>query len=134
MWVYRLGAEKAKAMLLTGDVITGKQAADWGLILESVDEAYLDRRVEDLADRIAGVPINQLIMQKLMINQAYYNMGFKTTQILATLFDGIARHSPEGRWFQKLAEEKGFKEAIKWRDSGKWIPEGGIKDEPSQGD
>src|SRR5690606_4807408 len=100
MWVYRLGAEKAKRMLLTGDTIDGRTAAEWGLVLESVPDDELDDAVEKLADRMAGVPVNQLVMQKLMINQAYDNMGLQGTQILATLFDGIARHSPEGRWFQ----------------------------------
>jgi enoyl-CoA hydratase len=71
------------------------------------------------------VPTNQLAMQKLMINQAFDNMGLAGTQILATLFDGITRHSPEGRWFQELAEAQGFHEAVAWRDSGRWIPEGG---------
>jgi enoyl-CoA hydratase len=125
MWVYRLGAEKAKRMLLTGDTIDGKQAAEWGLVLESVPADALDARVEELADRMAGVPINQLVMQKLMINQAYDNMGLHGTQILATVFDGITRHSPEGRWFQQLAAEEGFHAAVEWRDSGRWIPEGG---------
>ncbi|MFB9835477.1 crotonase/enoyl-CoA hydratase family protein [Actinoallomurus acaciae] len=125
MWVYRLGAERAKRMLLTGDTIDGRQAAEWGLVLESVPAERLGERVEALADRIAGVPVNQLVMQKLMINQAYDNMGLQGTQILATLFDGIARHSPEGRWFQRFAAEHGFHEAVRWRDSGRPIPEGG---------
>ncbi|MEU6750002.1 crotonase/enoyl-CoA hydratase family protein [Spirillospora sp. NPDC046719] len=125
MWVYRLGAERAKRMLLTGDTIDGRTAADWGLVLESVPAEDLDGAVEALADRIAGVPINQLAMQKLMINQAYDNMGLHGTQILATLFDGITRHSPEGRWFQEFAAAHGFHEAVKWRDSGRWIPNGG---------
>ncbi|MEU9022742.1 crotonase/enoyl-CoA hydratase family protein [Actinomadura sp. NPDC048394] len=125
MWVYRLGAERAKRMLLTGDTIDGRQAADWGLVLESVPAGDLDGAVEALADRIAGVPVNQLAMQKLMINQAYDNMGLHGTQILATLFDGITRHSPEGRWFQEFAATHGFHEAVKWRDSGRWIPNGG---------
>ena len=125
MWVYRLGAEKAKRMLLTGDTIDGTQAAAWGLVLESVPADQLDGRVEELAERMAGVPTNQLAMQKLMINQAYENMGMASTQILATLFDGITRHSPEGRWFQQLAATHGFHEAVAWRDSGRYIPEGG---------
>lgn len=125
MWVYRLGAERAKRMLLTGDTIDGRQAADWGLVLESVAAEQLESRVEELADRMAGVPINQLVMQKLMINQAYDNMGLHGTQILATVFDGITRHSPEGRWFQQLAADEGFHAAVEWRDSGRWIPEGG---------
>jgi len=125
MWVYRLGAERAKRMLLTGDTIDGRQAGAWGLVLEAVAAAELDARVGELADRIAGVPTNQLAMQKLMVNQAYENMGLAGTQILSTLFDGITRHSPEGRWFQQLAADEGFHEAVAWRDSGRPIPEGG---------
>ena len=125
MWVYRLGAERAKRMLLTGDTVDGRQAADWGLVLEAVPAAALDGRVQELAERVAGVPTNQLAMQKLMVNQAYENMGLAGTQILATLFDGITRHSPEGRWFQQLVATEGFHEAVAWRDSGRPIPEGG---------
>jgi enoyl-CoA hydratase len=125
MWVYRLGAERAKRMLLTGDTIDGRTAAAWGLVVESVPPGDLDEKVETLTDRIASVPINQLAMQKLMINQAYDNMGLQGTQLLATLFDGITRHSPEGRWFQQFAAEHGFHEAVKWRDSGRPIPNGG---------
>lgn len=125
MWVYRLGAERAKRMLLTGDTIDGRTAADWGLVLQAAPPEELDAAVEALADRMAGVPVNQLAMQKLMINQAYDNMGLHGTQILATLFDGITRHSPEGRWFQEFAATHGFHEAVKWRDSGRWIPDGG---------
>ena len=125
MWVYRLGAERAKRMLLTGDTIDGRTAADWGLVVESVPAADLEEAVERLADRIAGVPVNQLAMQKLMINQAFDNMGLQGTQVLATLFDGITRHSPEGRWFQEFAATHGFHAAVRWRDSGRWIPDGG---------
>lgn len=125
MWVYRLGAQRAKRMLLTGDTIDGVTAAEWGLALESVEAARLDARVEELADRIAGVPTNQLVMQKLMVNQAYDNMGLSGTQVLATLFDGITRHSPEGRWFKDFAERDGFHAAVAHRDSGRLIPDGG---------
>jgi enoyl-CoA hydratase len=133
MWVYRLGAEKAKRMLLTGDTIDGRTAAEWGLVAEAVPEENLDAAVERLADRIAGVPVNQLVMQKLMINQAYDNMGLHGTQLLATLFDGIARHSPEGRWFHEFAATHGFGAAVRWRDSGRPIPDGG-GDLPTPGD
>jgi enoyl-CoA hydratase len=125
MWVYRIGAERAKRLLLTGDTIDGATAAAWGLAVESVPAPDLDDAVERLADRIAGVPINQLVMQKLMINQALDNMGLQGTQLLATLFDGIARHSPEGLWFKQLAEAEGFHAAVEWRDSGRRIPDGG---------
>jgi len=118
MWVYRLGMERAKRMLFTGDLVTGRQAAEMGLVLESVPEADLDARVETLAARMAGVPKNQLMMQKLMINHAIESMGLTQTQMLATVFDGITRHSPEGVWFKKRAEEVGFQQAVRERDSG----------------
>jgi enoyl-CoA hydratase len=124
MWVYRLGAEKAKRMLLTGDLIDGREAATMGLVLEAVPESELNARVVALATRIAAVPKNQLMMVKLTINQAIESQGLTQTQMFATLFDGIARHSPEGVWFKRLAEEKGFKEAVHARDGGAPIAEG----------
>jgi len=127
MWVYRLGAEKAKRMLLTGDLVTGVEAKTMGLVLEAVPPAELDVTVNALAARIASVPRNQLMMQKLMINQAYESMGLANTQILATVFDGITRHSPEGIWFKRYAEEHGFQEAVRVRDSGEPIPDGGAE-------
>jgi enoyl-CoA hydratase len=122
MWVYRLGAERAKRMLLTGDLVDGRAAQAMGLVLEAVPAAQLEARVLELARRIAGVPKNQLMMQKLMVNQAYENMGLAATQAFATLFDGITRHSPEGKWFQQYAAERGFHEAVRLRDSGEPIP------------
>lgn len=133
MWVYRLGAEKAKRMLLTGDLITGKEAKALGLVLDAVPEVELDGEVERLARRMAGVPKNQLMMQKLMINQALYSMGLEHTQTIATLFDGITRHTPEGMWFKTLAEREGFKEAVALRDSGQAIPEGDAARDAARG-
>jgi len=118
MWVYRLGAERAKRMLLTGDLVDGREAARLGLVLEAVPRARLDSRIAEIADRIAAVPKNQLMMQKLMVNQAYDAMGLANTQRFATLFDGITRHSPEGVWFKRRAEEVGFKQAVRERDGG----------------
>ena len=116
MWVYRIGAERAKRLLLTGDLIDGLEAEKIGLVHKSVSEDRLEKEVEDLAGRMAGIPKNQLMMQKLMINQAFANMGLETTQMMATLFDGITRHSPEGVAFKARAEEVGFKQAVKERD------------------
>ena len=124
MWVYRLGAEKAKRMLLTGDTVDGKTAEKMGLVYQAVPAKILGKTVDALARRMAGVPKNQLMMQKLMINQAYENMGLANTQMVATLFDGITRHSPEGVWFKDYAAKHGFHDAVKWRDSGKPIPSG----------
>ena len=118
MWVYRLGAEKAKRMLFTGDLVTGQQAREMGLVLDSVPADQLDASVQQLVDRITGIPRNQLMMNKLMINSALDGGNLKTTQMFATLFDGMARHSPEGVWFKERAEQVGFKQAVRERDSG----------------
>jgi enoyl-CoA hydratase len=118
MWVYRLGAEKAKRMLFTGDKITGIEAAALGLVLKAVPADRLDDEVDALAHRMATVPQNQLMMQKLMVNQALYNMGLMGTQMIATVFDGITRHSPEGLNFKRRSEKMGWKHAVDERDQG----------------
>ncbi len=118
MWVYRLGPERAKRMLFTGDKVSGREAAEMGLVLKAVPAAALDQEVEALASRMASVPVNQLMMQKLLINQAMENMGLRTTQMFATLFDGITRHSPEGLAFKRRAEAVGWKQAVRERDLG----------------
>jgi len=109
MWVYRLGLEKAKYMLFTGNLVNGRKAEKMGLIHQAVPLAKLDRSVQLLTERIKGVPNNQLMMMKITINQAYENMRLSSSQTIATLFEGIARHSPEGVHFKKRAEEVGFK-------------------------
>jgi enoyl-CoA hydratase len=118
MWVYRLGMEKAKRMLFTGDLITGVEAQEMGLVLKAVPADQLDAEVQALCDRIKGVPRNQLMMSKLTVNQAYENMGMNSTQMFANFFDGVARHSPEGIWFRDRAQDVGFKQAVMERDSG----------------
>jgi enoyl-CoA hydratase len=118
MWVYRLGPEKAKRMLFTGDKITGIEAEKLGLILKAVPADKLDEEVDALAHRIATVPQNQLMMQKMMVNQALYNQGLMGTQMIATVFDGITRHSPEGLNFKRRSEEKGWKQSVDERDQG----------------
>lgn len=118
MWVYRVGAERAKRLLFTGDLIDGKEAERIGLVTQSVPEADLDATVQQLLDRMKGVPKSQLWMQKTAINSAFDNMGMRTTQTLATVFDGITRHSPEGVYFKQRAEAVGFHLAVAERDSG----------------
>ena len=122
MWVYRLGLEKAKYMLFTGDLVNGRKAEEMGLIHQAVPSKGLDRAVNHLTERIKGVPKNQLMMMKMTVNQAYENMGLASSQTIATLFDGIARHSPEGLHFKQRSEEVGFKQAVSERDSGDPIP------------
>ncbi len=117
MWVARLGAEQAKRLLFTGDVIDGLEAARIGLVLEAVPADHLEARVAELAARISGVPANQLAMMKTVVNQAVEAQGLATTQLLATLFDGMARHTPEGLAFKARAEEVGWKQAVAERDA-----------------
>lgn len=124
MWTYRLGPARAKQLMFTGDVISGRKAAEWGLANESVPESELEAATMALAQRIAGVPKSHLAMHKLVVNQAMLSMGLEQTQMFATLFDGITRHNPEGLWFRRYAQEQGFKAAVAWRDSGAPIPEG----------
>jgi enoyl-CoA hydratase len=116
VWAYRIGIEKAKRLLFTGDCLSGKEAAEWGLATESAPAEQLDARTEILVERIARMPINQLVMMKLLINQTVTTAGLQSTQILGTMFDGVARHTREGYAFQQLAAEKGFKEAVRQRD------------------
>ncbi len=118
MWIYRLGAEQAKRMLFTGDKITGRKAKEIGLVVDAVPAGQLDDAVDKLAERIAGVPTNQLMMQKLVINQVLETMGLANTQMLATVFDGITRHSPEGLNFKQRSEQVGWKQAVRERDLG----------------
>lgn len=124
MWTHRLGPARAKQLMFTGDVIDGRTAADWGLANLAVPAAELDAAVLKLAARIAGVPRAQLAMHKLVVNQVMQATGLEQAQTLATVFDGISRHSPEGLWFRRHAQTHGFKDAIAWRDSGRDIPEG----------
>lgn len=116
VWAYRIGIEKAKRLLFTGDCLTGKEAVQWGLATESAPRAELDARFEALLERIARVPINQLVMHKLLVNQSVMAMGLPTTQLLGVVFDGIARHTKEGYAFQRRAMESGFKAAVRDRD------------------
>ena len=116
MWVYRLGFERAKRYLLTGDEIPAREAADVGLILECVPDDELPDRATALARRMARVPVNQLQMLKLLCNQTAENMGLSSSRTLGTLFDGVARHTQEGRDFVDRATEAGFRQAVRERD------------------
>jgi enoyl-CoA hydratase len=116
VWAHRIGAEKAKRLLFTGDCLSGAEAVAWGLATECAPRDRLDERFESLLRRIARVPVNQLVMHKLLVNQAVMAQGLHASQLLGTLFDGISRHTPEGHAFQRRAAERGFKEAVKERD------------------
>jgi enoyl-CoA hydratase len=116
LWAFRVGPARAKRLLLTGDSIDGETAADWGLAAEAAPADQLDERFEALLERISNVPINQLVMHKLLVNQSLYAQGLQATQELGVFFDGIARHTPEGFAWQQRAAEAGFKEAVRERD------------------
>ncbi len=115
-WAARIGPARAKRLLLTGDSISGRQAAEWGLATESAPAAELDERFEALVERVARLPINQLVMHKLLVNQALFAQGLHATQVLGTFFDGIARHTPEGYAWARRAMEAGWREAVRERD------------------
>lgn len=116
LWVFRVGLEKAKRLLFTGDCLNGKEAVEWGLATECAPAHKLDERFEILLERTARLPINQLIMMKLLINQTVLAAGLQPAQILGTVFDGITRHTKEGYAFQQRAAEAGFKQAVRERD------------------
>jgi enoyl-CoA hydratase len=116
VWAFRIGIEKAKRLLFTGDCLNGREAVEWGLASECAPPERLDERVEILLARITRMPINQLVMMKLLVNQTVLTAGLPTTQILGTVFDGITRHTAEGYAFQQRAAEVGFKQAVRERD------------------
>ena len=116
LWAHRVGAPRTKRLLFTGDSLSGAEAVEWGLAIEAPPVEQLRERTEILLGRIAQMPINQLLMMKLLVNQTLYAQGLHATQVLGTVFDGITRHTAEGHAFQALAAEKGFREAVRERD------------------
>jgi enoyl-CoA hydratase len=117
LWVYRLGLEHAKQFLLSGEAIDAATAFRIGLVSHVHPADQLAARVEEHARKFQHIPANQLALNKLLINQAFENMGLRTTQLLGTLFDGVTRHTEEAyRWAESFSE-KGFREVIRERDA-----------------
>ena len=116
MWVYRLGLAKAKYYALTGEWVSGREAADAELINFAVPLEELDDRVQALAEKLTRILLTQLVAMKLVVNQAYDNMGLQGTQILGPILDGIMRNTPEGRKFVHVAAREGVAGAIERRD------------------
>ena len=116
MWVYRLGLAKAKYYALTGEWISGREAADIELINFSYPLEDLDAEVQKLAEKLTTIPLTQLVAMKMIVNQAYDNMGLQGTQTLGPILDGIMRNTPEGRDFVRVAGGEGVREAITRRD------------------
>ena len=116
MWAHRIGDARAKRLLFTGDLIDGRTAVEWGLAIESWPAAELDERTEAFVQRMAQMPINQLMMAKLALNSALLAQGVATSGMVSTVFDGVARHTKEGYAFQQRAAEAGFRQAVRERD------------------
>lgn len=116
LWLYRLGLTKVKMLALTGDSISGKEAEEMGLINKAYPLEELDEKVEYWANRMAQCPTAQLAAMKLIINQAYDNMGLQSTQILGPILDGYMRNIPEGSEFVRIAKEQGIQTAVAHRD------------------
>lgn len=116
LWTARLGPQRAKRLLFTGDSLSGREAVEWGLAIEAPPPDQLDERAEVLVERIARLPKNQLQMMKLLVNQQVHDQGLYATQLLGTVFDGITRHTAEGYAFQQRAAEAGFRTAVRERD------------------
>jgi enoyl-CoA hydratase len=117
LWVYKLHLEHAKQFLLSGDAIDAATAYRIGLVAKVFPADRLAEETERYAMRYQHIPANQLALNKLLINQAYENMGLRTTQMLGTFFDGVTRHTEEAyRWRENFAR-LGFRETIRRRDS-----------------
>jgi enoyl-CoA hydratase len=117
MWVYRLGLEHAKQFLLSGDQIDASTALRIGLVSKVFPLDQLAEETERYAMRFQNIPANQLALNKMLINQAYENMGLRTTQMFGTLFDGITRHTEEALRWRESFGEIGFRETISRRDA-----------------
>jgi enoyl-CoA hydratase len=117
MWIYRLGLTRAKLHALTGEPLSGRQAADLGLINFAYPAERLADEVRALAKRLAEIPLSQLHAMKLVVNQAYENMGLASTQLLGPILDGYMRNTPQGRAFVETARTRGVGAAVKERDA-----------------
>ena len=129
MWVHRIGLEHAKQFLLTGRPIDAKTAFRIGLVSHICEPDELSEAAETEARRFVNIPANQLALNKLLINQAFENMGLRTSQMLGTFFDGIARHTPEAQEWASLINEGNFRDAVAdrdrpWRDYGQSSEDG----------
>jgi enoyl-CoA hydratase len=124
LWAHRLGDQRAKRLLLTGDCLSGAEAAEWGLAIEAPRAEELEQRTEVLLERIAAMPVNQLMMVKLALNSALMNQGVQNSRMISTVFDGVSRHTREGYSFQQRAADAGFRQAVHERDAAPYDDHG----------
>jgi enoyl-CoA hydratase/carnithine racemase len=118
MWIYRLGLTRAKEHALTGRPLSGSEAAEAGLINRSVPFEHLEAEVRAEAERLAQIPPSQLAAMKVIVNQAYENMGLASTQALGPILDGLMRNTAEAHSFIDMAERQGVRAAVAARDGG----------------
>lgn len=116
LWAHKLGDQRAKRLLLTGDCLSGRQAYEWGLAVEAPEPDELEERTERLVERIAAMPLNQLMMIKLACNSVLINQGIANSAMIGTVFDGISRHTPEAHAFTADAIANGYRQAVRHRD------------------
>ncbi|GIW19545.1 MAG: crotonase/enoyl-CoA hydratase family protein [Tepidiforma sp.] len=117
MWVYHCGPQWAKRLFLTGDTITGAEAAKIGLVLKAVPASLLQQEVEGLVDRMAMIDAELLSANKRIVNLALELMGARTMQRLGAENDARAHLAPSVREFGRIAAEQGLKAALHWRDA-----------------
>jgi enoyl-CoA hydratase len=116
MWLYRLGLTRAKEYALSGRPLSGMEAVHAGLINAAVPFERLESEVRERAKQLAGIPASQLAAMKLVVNQAYENMGLASTQLLGPVLDGLMRNTPEAHDFIELAAREGVAGAVARRD------------------
>jgi enoyl-CoA hydratase len=116
MWLYRLGLTKAKEYALTGKPLSGREAADVGLINRAVPFERLEETVRQTARQLASIPLSQLAAMKLVVNHAYETMGLSATQTLGPILDGLMRNTPDAIDFIRLAEREGVRSVVAKRD------------------
>jgi enoyl-CoA hydratase len=116
MWLYRLGLTKAKEHALTGRPLSGREAADIELINAAVPFEQLEAEVARRAEELASIPASQLAAMKLIVNQAYENMGLHSTQTLGLVLDGLMRNTPDGLAFVETAAREGVQAVTQRRD------------------
>jgi enoyl-CoA hydratase len=117
LWLYRLGLTKAKEHALTGRPLSGREAADIELINAAVPFEDLERTVAEQAEQLASIPSSQLAAMKLIVNQAYENMGLRATQTLGPILDGLMRNTPDGLAFVERSQDAGVRAATEQRDA-----------------
>jgi enoyl-CoA hydratase len=116
MWIYRLGLTKVKELALSGEALSGTKAKEIGLVNEAVPFEQLEQTVRARAEQLAQIPASQLAAMKLIVNQAFDNMGLASTQMLGPILDGLMRNTPDAHAFIELAEREGVHGAVERRD------------------